>query len=90
MYESLEEKKEKIDLEIAEYISKIPNIMHKSVPIGKDETKNKVRYKRKLIQVPHLIWNNIPKWKHVYRWKIWSIKYLPPEKAIWEYLKGFA
>jgi seryl-tRNA synthetase len=36
-----EEKRNKLTITLKELLLKIPNIMHKSVPIGKDETKNK-------------------------------------------------
>ncbi len=38
----IEEKTKKFKIEIKDLMSKIPNIIHKSVPIGKDESKNKV------------------------------------------------
>ncbi|MBW2992328.1 serine--tRNA ligase [Candidatus Woesearchaeota archaeon] len=38
----IEEKQEKLKKEIIELMLKIPNIMDKSVPLGKDETENKV------------------------------------------------
>ena len=37
----LEDNKESLEKEIREILTKIPNIMHKSVPIGKDSTENK-------------------------------------------------
>ncbi len=38
----IEEKTKKLEQEIKQIMYQIPNIIHKSVPIGKDETKNKV------------------------------------------------
>ena len=38
----LEESRESLETEIKEILAKIPNIMHKSVPLGKDATENKV------------------------------------------------
>lgn len=38
----IEEKTDKLEQEIKELLSKIPNIIHESVPIGKDESENKV------------------------------------------------
>ncbi|MBU0893838.1 MAG: serine--tRNA ligase [Nanoarchaeota archaeon] len=40
--EKLQEKRRKLEDDIKEIMYKIPNIIHKSVPIGKDESKNKV------------------------------------------------
>ena len=40
--EQAEKKTEKLEAEIREIMLQIPNIIHKSVPIGKDETQNKV------------------------------------------------
>jgi len=37
-----EEEKEKLEQEINKELNKIPNLLHKSVPTGKDESKNKV------------------------------------------------
>jgi len=44
-------KRKKLEEEISNVLSKIPNIMHKSVPIGKDDSENKVIKK----------WGKIPK-----------------------------
>jgi len=41
-----EEKQQKIRQEINEKIKQIPNLIHKSAPIGKDETENKVLTKK--------------------------------------------
>jgi len=41
----LEESRESLETEIKEILAKIPNIMHKSVPLGKDATENKVNKK---------------------------------------------
>jgi len=49
----LEEKQKQLNEKIKSDLLEIPNIMHKSVPIGKDETKNKVIKK----------WGKIPKFK---------------------------
>jgi len=38
----IEEKTDKLQVEIKEIMCEIPNIIHKSVPIGKDESENKV------------------------------------------------
>jgi seryl-tRNA synthetase len=40
--EKIEEKRKKLELEIKEIMYKIPNIVHSSVPIGKDASENKV------------------------------------------------
>lgn len=46
LMKELEEKSNKLQERINEILLIIPNIMHKSVPIGKDATKNKVLYKK--------------------------------------------
>ncbi|MFH1503319.1 MAG: serine--tRNA ligase [Candidatus Diapherotrites archaeon] len=49
--EKIEGKRKKLEGEISSVLSKIPNIMHESVPLGKDDSENKVIKK----------WGKIPK-----------------------------
>jgi len=49
--DKIREKRKKFEEEIKKILSKIPNIMHESVPIGKDESENKVIKK----------WGKLPK-----------------------------
>jgi len=58
--EKIQDKRKKLEEEIKEIMYQIPNIIHKSVPTGKDETKNKVI--KKVGKIPKF---NFPVKNHV-------------------------